>query len=72
MREVAHETELTLLTIAEACRRLGCARSTFYELCAADLIKLRKLGASSRVRSDDLDALIANLPVATVKPRERR
>ena len=72
MRESPLPCEVMLLTVAQACRRLGCARSTFYELCAADIIKLRKLGASSRVRSDDLDVLIANLPTATVKPRERR
>lgn len=61
-----------LLTISEACAKLGVARSTFYELVASNRITLRKLGAASRVRSDELDDLIAGLPAVQVAPRERR
>ena len=61
-----------LVPIAEACRRLHISRSHFYELVAANQLTLRKLGASSRVRSDDLQRLIDTLPTISVSARERR
>jgi excisionase family DNA binding protein len=52
-----------LLTIPEACRRLGVSRSTFYaKLSTPGVIPIRKMGSSSRVRSDDVDAFILGLP----------
>ena len=53
---------VTLLSIKDACARLGCGRSKFYDLAAHDLIKVHKLGSSSKVRSDELDAFIQGLP----------
>lgn len=55
--------EVRLLTIGEACSRLGCSRSTFYEsILGNGLIAVRKLGAASRIRSDELQAFIEGLP----------
>lgn len=63
-----------LMTISEACRRLEISRSTFYNLVAEGKIPLRKVGGSSRVRSDELDDFIQDLPrlaaVAAVEVRE--
>ena len=53
---------LKLLTIPETISILSISRSTFYELVQQGKIPLRKLGGASRVRSDDLDAYIQNLP----------
>ncbi|WP_226637930.1 helix-turn-helix domain-containing protein [Brevundimonas poindexterae] len=50
------------MTIPEACKRLGVSRSTFYNLVAQGKIPLRKVGSSSRVRSDELDDFIQDLP----------
>lgn len=61
-----------LLTIPECCRILGVARSTFYELVAADRITLRRLGSAARVRSDELQQLIESLPAVTIAARMRR
>ncbi|WP_425339278.1 helix-turn-helix domain-containing protein [Brevundimonas alba] len=62
------------MTISEACRRLEISRSTFYNLVAEGKIPLRKVGGSSRVRSDELDDFIQDLPrlaaVAAVEVRE--
>lgn len=56
-------SEIRLLTIAEACSRLGCSRSTFYEsILGRGLIAIRKLGAATRIRSDELQAFIEGLP----------
>lgn len=63
---------VSLVPISEACRRLHTSRSHFYELAAANQIAIRKLGAASRVRSDDLDRLIESLPAISVTARERR
>lgn len=59
--------EVQLLSVSQACQRLGCARSTFYEkIVGAGLIPIRKIGASSRIRSDDLDRYIDSLPCLPV------
>ena len=51
-----------LLTIREVLDRLRISRSTFYQLVKEQKIPLRKVGGASRVRSDDLEAYIKNLP----------
>lgn len=53
---------ICLHTIPQACRRLGISRSTFYSLVAEGKFPLRKVGGSSRVRSDELDVFIQDLP----------
>ena len=53
---------IRLLTIQEAIARLKIGRSKFYLEVQAGNLPLRKVGGSSRVRSDELDAYIANLP----------
>lgn len=54
--------ELTLLTIGDAIDRLRIGRSTLYQLIKDGKLPLRKVGGASRVRSDELDAYIQNLP----------
>lgn len=59
-----------LMTVSEACRRLGICRSTFYNLVGKGKVPLRKVGGSSRVRSDELDAFIQDLPRLTDQSSE--
>jgi excisionase family DNA binding protein len=54
--------KLTLLTIGDAIDRLRIGRSTLYQLIKDGKLPLRKVGGASRVRSDELDAYIQNLP----------
>ena len=54
--------EPQLLTIVQACQRLSVGRSTLYNLISAGKLPLRKIGGASRVRSDELDAFIQELP----------
>lgn len=54
--------KLTLLTIGDAIDRLKIGRSTLYQLIKDGKLPLRKVGGASRVRSDELDAYIQNLP----------
>lgn len=51
-----------LLKIQEAYERLSVGRSTLYQLIKDGKLPLRKIGGASRVRSDELDAYIQNLP----------
>ena len=70
----SHEnaSEVRLLTVNEACNRLGCSRSTFYETILGNgLIAVRKLGAATRIRSDELQAFIEGLPASSPSSMER-
>lgn len=51
-----------LLTIPQACHRLAVGRSTFYNIISSGKLTLRKIGGASRVRADELEAYIVNLP----------
>lgn len=59
-----------LLSIPEACDRLGCSRSYFYATPALRAL-IRKVGSASRVRSDELDAYILSLPAAPAEEAQR-
>ena len=72
MHPQQYQERVELLTVTEACRRLAVSRSHFYEIVAAGLIKLRKVGTASRVIATELNAYIAELPIVTVARRERR
>lgn len=56
------QCEAQLLTIVQVCQRLSVGRSTLYNLISAGKLPLRKVGAASRIRSDELDAFIQSLP----------
>jgi excisionase family DNA binding protein len=65
------QMEVRLLTIPEVCQRLGCGRSRFYEkILGKGLIPVRRLGSSTRIRSDDLEAYIASLPATSTRVAE--
>lgn len=53
---------ICLHTIPEAYRRLNVSRSTLYQLAKSGAFVIRKVGAASRIRSDELDAYIKGLP----------
>jgi excisionase family DNA binding protein len=56
-----------LLTIRQACAEYGLSRSSLYREVDAGRLALRKIGKSSRIARDDLDAWLATLPVANAK-----
>jgi excisionase family DNA binding protein len=56
-----------LLTIRQACEEYGLSRSSLYREVDAGRLSLRKIGKSSRIARDDLDAWLAALPVANAK-----
>ena len=53
-----------LLTIRQACAEYGMSRSSLYREIDAGRLILRKIGKSSRIARDDLDAWMAALPSA--------
>ncbi len=55
------------LTIPEAVRFSGIARTRLYMLASEGKITLRKIGRRTIVRADDLKALIAELPPADIR-----
>jgi excisionase family DNA binding protein len=58
-----------LLTIRQACEEYGLSRSSLYRETEKphSPIKIRKIGKSSRIARDDLDAWLAALPVTNMK-----
>lgn len=52
-----------LLTIRQACEEYAMSRSSLYREIDAGRLALRKIGKSSRIARDDLDAWLAALPV---------
>ena len=55
------------LTIPEAVRFSGIARTRLYMLASEGKITLRKCGRRTLVRADDLMALIEELPAAPIR-----
>jgi hypothetical protein len=57
-------------SVNEVCDAVGFGRSTFYEVVAAGLLVVRKLGSRTFVLPEDLDRFLAALPVANaeIKP----
>lgn len=53
-----------LLTIRQACAEYGMSRSSLYREIDAGRLTLRKIGKSSRIARDDLDAWMVALPCA--------
>lgn len=55
-----------LLTIRQACAEYGMSRSSLYRECEKrdSPLKILKIGKSSRIARDDLDAWLAALPTA--------
>lgn len=51
-----------LMTIPEFLRDYPMGRSTFYRLVAKGELIIRKIGRSSRLRIDEVEAWAANLP----------
>lgn len=68
------QADVRLLRIVpDVVDRLGVSRSTVYGLVSEGALVLRKVGSSSRIRSDELDAYIRSLPqvgVVAVEVRE--
>lgn len=52
-----------LLSIKEACAEYGLSRSALYREVDAGRLIMRKIGKSSRIARDDLEAWTAALPV---------
>ena len=56
------------MPLKEALRYSGWSRSTFYRFAGEGRIELRKVGRSSVVLTESLDALLDSLPRATIRP----
>jgi excisionase family DNA binding protein len=56
-----------LFTIPEAMARLGCGRTTIYELLTAGQLSGVKLGCKTLIRASELDRSVEALPVAEFK-----
>jgi excisionase family DNA binding protein len=63
------------LAVNHARVRLGCGRSTIYELIACKLLRKVKLGRRTLIPADDVERLIRALQGGTLdleRPREKR
>ena len=57
--------ERLLLKVPEVSRALGVSRTTVYELIADGQLRSVKIGASRRVRREDLSAYVSGLQAAS-------
>lgn len=55
------------LTVREFLRRYSVGRTTFYREAAAGRLRLRKLGAATRIARADAEAWADSLPLANGK-----
>lgn len=62
---------MKMLSISEACARLGVGRTTIYALASDDFIPIRKIGRRSVIREDELVQAIERLPLASRKVATR-
>jgi excisionase family DNA binding protein len=56
--------------IADACRVIGCGRTTLYGLIGAGKIEARSLGSRTVIPAESLERLVASLPAAPVRVRK--
>ncbi len=61
MTDNTESETLVLLTPAEVCRRLGIGSTRFNHLVASGQLAVVRLGASRRVRSDELTRFFESL-----------
>jgi excisionase family DNA binding protein len=57
------------ISIADACRYIGCGRSLLYELIGNKRINAVKLGRRTLVPVASLHAYVASLPSAQITPK---
>jgi excisionase family DNA binding protein len=57
------------ISIADACNYIGCGRSLLYELIGNKQISAVKLGRRTLVPVASLNAYLAILPLAQIKPK---
>jgi excisionase family DNA binding protein len=65
----AIDPQLIAISIADACRSIGCGRSLLYELIGNKQISAVKLGRRTLIPVASLHAYVASLPSAQVKPK---
>lgn len=56
-----NSSETILLTVPEACQHLQVCRATLYKLARRGELPLVRIGAATRIRRADLEALIERL-----------
>ncbi len=59
------------LTVPEAVRFSGIARTRLYMLASEGRLELKKCGRRTIVLADDLKRLLAELPAADIRPAPR-
>lgn len=52
-----------LMTLADFRHRYSCSNTQMYRECAAGRLRLRKMGAASRIAREDAEAWAASLPL---------
>jgi excisionase family DNA binding protein len=65
----AFRPEPIAFSIADACNYIGCGRSLLYELIGNKQISAVKLGRRTLLLVTSLNAYLASLPSAQIKPK---
>lgn len=56
-------------TVQDACRAIGCGRTSLYSLIAAGKIEARSLGSRTVIPAESLHRFVASLPPAPIRVR---
>jgi excisionase family DNA binding protein len=67
----ASPTPPVLLTVEHTCARYGMSRSYLYRLIGDGLVATRKLGRRILIVVESVDAYVATLPRAEIRPDRR-
>ena len=55
-------------TVQDACRAIGCGRTSLYSLISAGKIEARSLGSRTIIPAESLRRFVASLPPAPIRP----
>ena len=62
-------TNVLAYPIADACRAVGCGRTTLYGYISAGKIEARSLGSRTVIPAESLHRFVASLPPAPIRVR---
>lgn len=62
-----YDTQILALSVKDACKAIGCGRTTLYSLIASGKIEARALGGRTVIPADSLQGFVAALPPAPIR-----
>ncbi len=61
------DTNILAFSVKDACRAVGCGRTTLYSLISSGKIEARALGGRTIIPAESLQSFVAALPPAPIR-----